>query len=155
MTKASAVEKTSGINWIKVLDFPGMRKDDGSPDTAAVLRFLEEDFASYASKYELPPNEIQDALEKAYAKHPAGLEFTGMCNRALNEIVYIPNGAEAKVLVRIGDYLRRQSKIFKEGGDGKWLVSPGHASRVQKVTTEFADNYWAKQEAKAAKEQGA
>ena len=153
MTKASTAEKTSGINWIKVLDISGHRQEDGSPNTSAVLRFLEEDFASYVSKYELPPNEIQDALDKAYVKHPDGLEFTGICNRALHEIVYIPNGAEAKVLVRIGDYLRRQSKIFKEGGDGKWFVSPGYASRVQKVTTEFADAYWAKQEAKAAKEQ--
>ena len=28
MTKPS--DKTSGINWSKILDLPGMRKDDGS-----------------------------------------------------------------------------------------------------------------------------
>lgn len=154
MTKPASDEKTSGINWTRILDLDGMRKDDGSPDISAVLRFLEEDLTSYVSKYELPVSEIQEALEKAYEKHPGGLDFVGMCNRALNEIVYVPNGAETKILKRINDYLRLQSKLFKEGKDGKWLVSPGHASRVQKITIEFAGQYWDKQEAKEAKRQG-
>lgn len=151
MTKPASDEKTSGINWTRILDLEGMRKDDGSPDVPAVIRFLEEDLTAYVSKYELPVSEIQEALEKAYDKHPGGLDFVGMCNRALNEIVYVPNGAETKILKRIGDYLRIQSKIFKEGGDGKWLVSPGNGARIQKITMEFADQYWSKQEAKAAK----
>jgi hypothetical protein len=128
-----------------------MRKDDGSPDIPAVLRFMEEDVSSYISKYELSPSEIQEACEKAYSKHPGGLDFKGMCTRALQEIVHVPDGAEGKIMNRIADHLRIESNKFKSGKDGKWLVSPGHAARVQMVTMDFADQYWEKQEAKAAK----
>ena len=150
-----ASEKTSGINWARVLEVQGMRNEDGSPDVTTLMRFLEEEVTSWISKHDITVPEIDEALEKMHEKFPSGgFDLAGICNKAMNEIVSVPPGTESKVLKRIGSFIRAESNKFKRGDDGKWFLSAGHGARVQRITPEFADEYWQKQEAKAIKENG-
>ena len=146
-------EKASGINWAKVLDLPGMRGGDGSPDMGALLRFLEEDLSSWVLKNEVPLAAIDRALDVVWEKFPElGFTIDQIGHRAYQELSSdVPGGAETRTFQRITDLIRSQTKAFVEGGEGKWFVSRGAGARVQRITPEFSEAYRAKKLAEAGK----
>jgi len=143
-------DKSSGINWVKILDMDGARNTIGEPDVAATMRMLEEELANHISTNEIPAKDISEALDKVNEKFPASqFDLQGLAQRALQEIVSVPPGAETRAVKRIADHIRAESDMFKAGGDGKYLISLGKGARIKRITPEFAVEYRKKQEAKA------
>lgn len=148
----------SGTNWTRLFSHPDMRDNNGRPSLEAALMHLSDEGERFLKDNFIDTTDIEKAVDTVYEEHPKfTFDLSSLATRALSHLKVVP-GTESKVREQVENFVRAQSNLFKNGGAGKYLVSPGRKSAtsggVIRITEEFAAEYRRKQEEKQNKQNG-
>ena len=152
-TETSETEtKGTGINYSKVV----LRNNLGGVDAEATIALIESELLAWIEENEMDTDSIAAAVQAVYDKMPPAkiqmLDLNSLANRA-TQILNVPVGSDSRVANRVKEYIRGESKRFKEsnGEEGAFMLQIGKGGGIFRSSPAVVKQYRERLAKKAAK----